>query len=502
MSEIEDDLYLSEQLLKNSNYIKVDNLGRVSQDITGNPITESGEGSKLVKETVDKFNKFIDNNVYGLKENAETELGGLGVNKVLGGALTYNAWLKIGGNLLSATSNLVGGKTNQFMEAAKGRFFTTKELASAERSFWSRDAKAMAIIDYFDISTDNNIRKKSRNLKISELDKQFNSDWIMLLQNSTEKVTQYTTLIAYTKGMTIKDGKIVKKGKDDVSLYDSITVSNNTVTFPELTDSLYGRARLTVTELNSRLTGAKYDRSKMLYEGDIKLRAIAQFKSWVLPMAKERFGSLTYNDNLGFYEEGRATAALTTIFSKHYQPVLKGYLKALVTFNSRAIVIGSEAALKERYESFIKINPNFNDKINPEGGISLEQYTELYHQNIKSFLRELQLWGLMLTASLSYSSTDDDDKNKTIVKFLDRFNNELSYFYSLDSYMALGGISIPLITTASDFTNFTKEVLSNAWAVGTGDSELLSPEKLRKKATKITFGWNQWDRLYNDFIKE
>jgi hypothetical protein len=324
----------------------------------------------------------------------------------------------------------------------------------------------------------------------------------MLLQNSTEKITQYTTLIAYTKGMTIKDGKIIKKGKDDVSLYDSITVDKNVVTFPELTDSLYGRARLTVTELNSRLTGAKYDRSKMLYEGDIKLKAISQFKSWVLPMAKERFGSLTYNDNLGFYEEGRATAALTAIFSKHYQPVLKGYLKGLITFNSRAIVIGSEAALKERYESFIKINPNFNDKINPEGGISLEQYTELYHQNIKSFLRELQLWGLMLTASLTYASTDDDDKNKTVVKFLDRFNNELSYFYSLGSYIALGGISIPLITTASDFINFTKELLNNAWAVGTGDSELLSPEKLRTRGSKITFGWSQWDRFYKDFIKE
>ena len=502
MSEIEPDIYLAEQLLKNSNYIKTNNLGGAAVNTTGDIITESGKDSKLVTETVDKFNKFVDLNIYGLKNYSDTSIAGFGVNKVLGGALNYNAWLKIGGNVLSATSNLVGGKTNQFMEAAKGRFFTTKELASAELSFWSRDAKAMAIIDYFDISTDNNIHKKARNLKISTLDKQFNADWIMTLQNATEKVTQYTSLIAYTKGMTIKDGKIVKKGKEDKSIYDLITIDKDSVNMPDLTDALYGRVRLTVTELNSRLTGAKYDRSKLLYEGDIRWKALAQFKSWVLPMAKERFGTLTYNSNLGLYEEGRAASALLTLFSKHFAPVATSYLKALVTFNSRAIVIGSEKALKERYENFIRLNPNFSDTLNPEEGISFEQYQELYHQNIKSFLRELQMWGLMLSVSLSYASTDDDDKNKTVAKYLDRFNNELSYFYSLDSYMALGGISIPLLTTAKDFINFTGETLNYTWGVATGETELLSPEKIRTKAGKVTLGLHQWDKFYNDLIKE
>ena len=502
MSEIEDDIYLAEQLLKNANYIKVDNLGRASEDVTGQTVTESGDKSKLVKSTVDKYNDFVDNIVYNLRDYADTDIAGYGVNKVLGGALNYNAWLKIGGNLLSASSNLVGGKLNQFMEAAKGRFFTTKELASAEGSFWSRDAKAMAIINYFDISTDNNTNKRSRNLRISDLDKHFTSDWIMSLQNATEKVTQYTTLIAYTKGMTIKDGKIVKKGKDDKSIYDSITVDKDSVVMPDITDALYGRARLTITELNSRLTGAKYDRGKMLYEGDIRLKAIAQFKSWVLPMAKERFGTLTYNDNLGLYEEGRATSVIQTLFTKHYAPVAMGFLKGLMTFNSRAIVIGAEKALKERYDNIIKINPNFSSELNPDGGITFEQYKELYHQNIKSFIRELQTWGLMLSVSIGYASTDDDDKNKTVAKYLDRFNNEMSYFYSLDSYLALGGVSIPLITTAKDFMNFNKEVLANAWGVASGESELISPDNLKKRASKITLGANQWSKIYEDFIKQ
>lgn len=501
MSEIEDELYLSEQALKNSKFVKVDNIGRVVQDVTGNIVTESGEASKLVKKTVEKFNDFIDNNVYNLKNHADTEFLGLGVNKMLGGALSYNSWLKVGLSTLSSSSNLVGGKLNQYIEAAKGRFFTTKELLSAEGSFMTRDAKAMAIIKYFDIATDDNIHKRGRNLRISDLDKQFTSDWIMSMQNVTEKLTQYTTLIAYTKGMTIKDGKIVKKGIDDKSIYDSIIIDKDNVTMPDLTDALYGRARLTVTELNSRLTGAKYDRGKLLYEGDIYLKVISQFKHWALPMAKERFGTLTYNDNLGIYEEGRATAFIQTLFTKHYMPVGIGFLKSLITFNSRAIVIGAEAALKERYDSIIKINPNFDERVNPEGGLTFEQYKELYHQNIKSFIRELQIWGALLAVTIGYASTDDEDKNKTVAKYLNRFTSEMSYFYSLDSYMALGGISIPLITTAKDFIGFNKEVLVNAWGIAANEPELVSPEKVKDKGAKIWIGWRQWDRFSEDFIK-
>ena len=501
MSEIEDDIYLAEQALKNSKFIKVDNIGRVKQDVTGNIITESGEDSKIVTKTVEKFNDFVDNNMYNLKNHSDTEFLGLGVNKVLGGGLSYNSWLKVGLSTLSSSSNLVGGKLNQFIEAAKGRFFTTGELGSAEKSFWTRDPKAMAIIKYFDIATDDNIHKRGRSLRISDLDKQFTSDWIMSMQNVTEKLTQYTTLIAYTKGMTIKDGRIVKKGKDDKSIYDSIVIDKDNVTMPDLTDALYGRARLTVTELNSRLTGAKYDRGKLLYEGDIYLKVLSQFKHWALPMAKERFGTLTYNDNLGLYEEGRATAFLQTVFTKHYAPVAKGFLKALVTFNSRAIVIGAEVALKERYENIIKINPNFDPKFNPEGGLTFPQYQELYHQNIKSFIRELQTWGAILGVSVSYASTDDDDKNKTVAKYLNRYTNEMSYFYSLDSYLSLGGISVPLITTAEEFINFNKEVLANAWGIAANEPELVNPEKIRDKGTKIGIGLRQWDRFSDDFLK-
>lgn len=498
MSEIESKVHLASTILKEGNYIKLSN--------TGKPILKDGEVQKTrdpQDSTVKTFNKFVDAYVYDIKNTHDVNIAGVSGNKLLNQALGYNALLKIGGNLISAAGNLVGGKANAYIEARSGRFFSVKDLASSEVAFTSRDPKAMAAIEYFDVFTDNTIYNKAKDLRLSTLDKKFNTDFIMFAQGATERAVQYPVLFAYLKGMTVdENGKVRRKVEGEKSIYESMEIVNGEIKMPEnLKEEAYNRIRLAVKELNSRLTGAKNDRGKMLYAQDTHWRALAQFKSWMFPMAKERFGGFDYNDNLGLYEEGRATSIFKAVFNKRYGLQSTGALiKGLLTFNARAVTIGAKKALIERYEDVLRLNPD----INPNE-FTLEQYEALFEQNIRSLILELYVITGALGVVLGYSNFgDDEEKSKRgVTKVLDRFYDELAYFYSIGSYMDLGGVSLPLMSTLEDVTGFiSNDILGNAWTISQGEE--VNIDKFNKDASKIFLPMKYWSRYteYSGLINE
>lgn len=490
MSEIEADAYLGGKLLETGKYIKLNGKGTPELDTNGNIIFEETPN----KATKENYDSFVDSLIYNIKDKTDITIGDMSGAKIMNSALAYNSFLRIGFNVLSASANLFGGNANQIIEGFKGKFFTTKDLAKAKSLFWSRNSKAMALINYFDVSTSNNISTRSREIAESNLDKIFNMDWIMKMQEVGEKEVQYSSLLAYLEGMTIKDGKITKKLQGDKSLIDLTEVKDGKVIIPEFSESSYNRVRLSVTEINTRLTGARTERNKMLYQNYGYLRLLTQFKSWVLPMGKERFGSLTYNSNIDMYEEGRFTSMFHSLVNRHWKDSTVGLLKALATFNARAASIGAEKALMERYELMIKINPNFDPEVNSEEGITFEQYKNIYEQNVRAMIGEMVLLTTILTAGLKFTG-DDDDKNSTKVRMLERFYNELTYFYNVQSYLDLGGISVPLLSTANDFGKLATTILEDGWMIASGESEEIDTKQLKKAVNKTIFGFRQYDNI-------
>jgi hypothetical protein len=491
MSEIEADAYLGGKLLETGKYIKLNTQGNPELDKNNQVIYEEFPNEATKKN----YDSFVDSLIYNIRDKSDIDIAGMSGGKLINGALKYNSFLRIGFNVLSASANLIGGNANQVIEGFKGKFFTTKDLGTAKGLFWSRNSKAMALINYFDISNDS-IVKKAREISESNLDKIFNLDWIMKMQEVGEKEVQYTTLLAYLEGMTIKDNKLVKKGKDEKSLLDLVEITDGKVVIPEFSDQSFNRVKLAVTEINTRLTGARTERNKMLYQNYGYLRLLTQFKTWVLPMGKERFGSLTYNSNLGMYEEGRFNSIFSTLINSHWKDSTAGLLKSLVTFNIKAASIGAEAALRERYNVMITINPNFNPQINPENGIEFEDYVKIYEENVKAMLGEALLLSTILLAGLKLVG-DDDDKSGIKVKLLERFHNELTYFYNVQSYLDLGGISVPLLTTVNDFRKLINIILEDSWKIASGESETIDTAKLKTRVNKTIFGFRQYDNIMN-----
>lgn len=489
-SEIEADAYLGGKLLETGKYIKLNGVGNPELDSNRNIIFEEVPN----KATKENYDSFVDSLIYNIKDRTDIKVGELSGAKMLNSALAYNSFLRIGFNVLSASANVFGGNANLIIEGFKGKFFTNKDLAKAKSLFWSRNSKAMALINYFDVATDNNINKRSREIAESKLDKIFNMDWIMKMQEIGEKEVQYSTLLAFLEGYTVKEGKLTKKLSGDKSLIDLTEVKDGKVTIPEFTEDSFNRVRLAITELNTRLTGARSDRNKMLYQNHGYLRLLTQFKSWVLPMGKERFGSLTYNSNLDMYEEGRFTAMFHSLVNRHWKESTMGLLKSIATFNVKALSMGAEKALRERYQVMIKVNPNFDPDLNPESGITFEAYQAIFEQNVRAMVGEMVLLCTILIAALKLTG-DDDDKNSTKVRMLERFYNELTYFYNIQSYLDLGGISVPLLSTANDFGKLATTLLEDSWMIASGESEEIDTQQLRKAVSRPIWGFRQYDNI-------
>jgi lysyl-tRNA synthetase class I len=182
------------------------------------------------------------------------------------------------------------------------------------------------------------------------------------------------------------------------------------------------------------------------------------------------------------------------IVNKHTLENFIPLLKGLVTFNARAVTLGVDKALRQMYENYLEVNPNFKEG---EDALSFEEYQRLFEHNIKAMLGELVLLVGLTGSMLALSNgTDDEDKDKKgILLVMDRFYNELTYFYNIQSYLDMGGISVPLINTASDVGKFMTEVLDNVWGITTNNSELISKEDLWKKGSKITIGLRQYDNI-------
>ena len=107
----------------------------------------------------------------------------------------------------------------------------------------------------------------------------------------------------------------------------------------------------------------------------------------------------------------------------------------------------------------------------------------------------------MMMLLLASAPDEDDEKTATrniLTRILERSSLELTYWFNTESYLALGGMQLPLVGLLNDtlkvFTNISKET----WALATDNEELSEKTKTLQSVSKITYGWNSVDK----FIKQ
>lgn len=498
MKDVEDVAYIGKAVLQNGKYIKTNKFGN---PVRSNGIVETvdvHDAEQTVQRTLKAYDEFTDAIIYSTDDGKDIKLGtidgkAISGKKTLSALLEYNAITALGGNVLSGTANIIGAMFNQaFLRLGdsyfnKGTFKDAySEIAS---SIFNSDSKAMQVMTLFDINSTSNVSKWQKKVAIDPSNK-VSKDIAFFIQQGGDHVTQNAGLIAFLKSSTINErGRVVKKTEpSEESIYDKFVINGNNVE-NLLTDEQVNYIRNKVREINTEVTGSLSDRDKLLIKQTTFGRMFTQFKTFAIPMGKARVGQLYYNANMDEYKEGRFRVATAMVFNDMFKP--RENLKYLMSFNISAIKGNMMQGLKDRYQELIDLNPNFDPDLNPETGLSFEQYLEMTKKSIKTAVTELAVAGSTMALMVLASAYDDDEDEASntqrfLAENLFRISRELTFWFNPDSLIDfVSDTPAPVLGLVSRTGGFVHDLFQEGFGLVYGDDGILETAKPVKKGISI-----------------
>jgi hypothetical protein len=123
-----------------------------------------------------------------------------------------------------------------------------------------------------------------------------------------------------------------------------------------------------------------------------------------------------------------------------------------------------------------------------------EDFIDMVRNNLHNQIKELVMLGLLITSmmALGYMAPDDDEDKATknfhrfTLKTMDKFVNELSFFYNPINYeQLLSGSMFPALGIVSDYSKFVSHTFSEV--TGFDFDPNTSAEDVRKKAHPLKY---------------
>lgn len=455
---------------------------------------KEGDYVMEVDDTVKAFNDFIDSAVFRVADVKDYRIPGTKNGssvKAAQTAIKFNSILGIGGNLLSIGANFFGAVVNQTILATGGsRYFTGSSLRQSFVSLGQGSGKDKQLRDLFDVTSAGNVKNWSKRVSIKKITA-VTSDLPFFGQRAGDWVTQNGTLGAFIRDNTFdtETGKTRRTREGEKSIYEQFeeSKSGEELTNP-FTIEQVNLIRNKVKEINSEVTGSLNDGDILTARNNVVLQAMMQYKTWMIPMAKARFGSLSYNTNLQDYQEGRFRTFFGTIVSGLTSQGLQ-FLPDLMTGNFTDKDYYNDI-LRKRYNDYIELNPNFSP--DSENGLSFEEYKEINLANIKASVAEL-IFAASLVSTVLYASSDDEDNDemstieRVIAENLGRYSQELTFW--LDPMTIIGTLTdntMPVTGLLNNTWGLLRDTSQQLFGVAFFDDELMKKAKPLKYAARLT----------------
>lgn len=464
-----------------------------------------GELQKALNQsgTIDAFNQYMNNALYGInndkdslfnttKKVTKTDEEGNEVeidetktysrNRILSSLLKFTSAKALGLNLISGFANIFGGMTNVIIEGANGRFYKKRDFINAAIKIakgFTREQKSFIMMRYWDIMGDMEVKNRANALSTSNAERFFTLDKVYVLQKSTDSLIYNTILNAMLNNYTIKEGKIIKKSKEDVSLFNQAEIKDDELFIDGLTNindtTEYRKFRAKVLEVGKQLVGQAPTYDILLINNSIWGRILMQFRGWIPRMIGARFKKLAYNETLEEFEEGRYRVFwdfLKTNYIATATEVLNfaGLIKK-DGFNSKSF----ETRMKDVYNKL---------PIDTRNKISFDEFLDLRKRQFQASMMELQLYISLLGLILIAKPDDDDEQTyatKLLSKSMERAENEISFFYRPSSILAILKSPIPMMSFAKDLSNLTENLF------GESLGEVIQDENMIKKNKPIKY---------------
>jgi hypothetical protein len=413
-------------------------------------------------------------------------------------------------NVLSGTSNFVGGKGNALFMAQKGIFFTKSSWAKGMQ-LATGDRKAWAALKYLNILQEGNQSVLIDDLSLSNTNRLLKTDNLFIIQRTTDKAVQYPIAMALMLNHMVEDGKIidiqqfvkakydynntfynlpdneqkilrdkidaeVKELQDKRSLYVIGKVDEKTKTFeiPGI-----DKESETMSEFKSKIKGVTKKILGNNSRDDINgIRttmigtAAMQFRNWMPEMVEDRFGGLQYDDELGVWTYGKINQFARDMFSTRLPLLLKSIITGYGSNATELAKQGYERLKREAYEQG-------EDFTMTEG-----EFIDMYVGNLKSTVTELLTITSFLAAIFSIGALagdDEDDDAKGMKAYLARalskYKSEFLFYYNPLELTHIVNAPLPAIGLAEDMYRFLGAFTNEIGGQISGDEDTLKAAK-------------------------
>ena len=457
----------------------------------------------------EKLNNKLDK--LGIKYRLFPEnLGGrqISVNKVLNQLNNTFQMNALGLNVLSASSNLLGGTAQSIINA--GTYFTAEDYAATE--YWLTMAKMqgdnkqlkIAALQYFLPLSDATNRELVMKLSVNKLTQEGIQDFLMILMRNSDEHVQTVNFFSFLRNSIVIDGEIVnareylrsqpeyknkykgtaqdrKAFKDkfekdvDKLIEEKGVLAISKIENGELVIPGVNRKSDSVLELRRKVQSLTKNALGNLSEDDIRKinlniygKSFMLFKNWIPRLADVRFGNLKYNAASDAYEWGR----MRNVFRIISEDVSKSL------GNLYNILQGNEKGAEFMRQLYEKKKADYEADTGKELEMDDTVFMDLVNQNVKSQMLDLLvlLTLISLYAGVKAYQPDDDDESKNahrfFVKATDKFKDELLYFYNPTSVLGLVSNGVfPAMGLIENYGKVLKNFMLENYYVAVGDEE-------------------------------
>ncbi len=469
--------------------------------------------SETVDQLLFKIGKWGDtfNKTRGMKifpENLSERQ--LSVNKIITSLNNFFQLNVLGLNVLSAGSNSFGGNSQSLINA--GYYFRRRDYVAANlMAFQNRfdgtnKKKMLAAFEYFLPLTENYNIRVAKNLSVNTLTQESLQDGLMILMRNSDWQVQTANFYAYLMNSIVQDGQVVnvreylrslpeyenkyklsgerrkevdRKFEEDVKklVEEKGVLKVGKVENGEFVIPGVDRHSDSVIELRRKVQFLSKSALGNLSEDDVRRmnltvygRSFMMFKNWIPRLIDVRIGNLKYNAASDAYEWGRTRNVMRIL-------VQDGLLKGLDNLYSS--LAANEKGIDYLRQLYEKKKADYEADTNKILKMTETEFIDLVRQNIKGQMIDVIFLSTMFSMLALLKSVDTDDEDPIVtnqyrfmVRAIDKFSGELSYFYDPSSFTSfLGSSLLPTMGLVDNFRKAIKNFLIENWALATGDEE-------------------------------
>lgn len=449
----------------------------------------------IPKGDAEVFDKFVDLYWYGISGGSGGDVTFTIAGREYSGKKTYQNVMQyitmkaIGLKPLIAIGNVIGAKSNAFMLATEGRYFTAGQLLHTQKRFVNKDAKWTAFAGFFEPYSHSMTMEKARKLSADKLMGWATTDNLYVLMRLGDEGTSNDVLLSMAQnyGIDPTDKKIKRlsqiSDKTVKSLLDSAVLTEKGLDIPGLSPEEFQRFRQMTMIVANKIIGTIPIEDKNLVSTSLFTSSLMMFKNWIPGLARTRFAKFG-RDEMGEFDGGRFSMALGEFTAKGFLPKLNAFKELMVEIATMGYYNGkvNEQVALKYYEKYCAENRISRDPNSPDF-LSFEDFKNLRLAKLKSLGTELGIFISFLLAVLGARMMIPDDKDdptrKAVVigyRMLNRGLLETSFFLDPRSATQVTTNIIPPVRLLNEITKWTR----NTVKIGFDDITGYTPKKSEK----------------------